>query len=139
MSESVVQQDALIAAVQINEPTVPCLLFVGETAISEADIAREMCNAIPLLHQDNHAPVWRAHWMVRNCQSECERLNIAAEAVPQDNESVRRNVYSCFVEREDCRTPACRMKIAFVTEQNRERFHSPNYRRETYFVERSTR
>jgi len=65
---------------------------------------------------------------------ECERLNIAAEAVPQDNESLEETCIRVLLERKIAvRSPSDEDCLRYF-EQNRERFHSPNYRRAKHIL-----
>ena len=104
----------------------PCVLFVADTAISEADIAREM-----QFHRAMNPELSRAHaaraLVVRELlRREIERLGLDDEVQPVGNEPAEEAQIRVLLEREvENRVPSeddCRRYF----EQNPERFRSPD-------------
>lgn len=125
-----------IDAVQIEEALqeekrslgqpAPCLLFVGETAISEAEIAREMQHHPASAPEQSRADAARALMVRELLRLESERLNLAAGIVLQENESQEEACIRVLLERE-IKTQAPAQDDCFrYFEQNRERFRTPD-------------
>ncbi len=104
----------------------PCMLYVGDTAISEADIAREMQHHRAGKPETSRAAAARALVVRELLRREIERLGLAAEAATVGQESVEEAGIRLLLERElidraptgeDCRR---------YYEQNRDRFRSPD-------------
>ena len=104
----------------------PCLLFVADTAISEADIAREMQFHRAAKPEQSRAAAARALVVRELLRLEVERLGLGHEAQPVGNEQAEEACIRALLEREvECRVPAeddCRRYF----EQNRARFHAPD-------------
>lgn len=102
----------------------PCLLYVGDTAISEADIAREMQFHRALKPEQSRADAARALVVRELLRLEIEHQGIAA--TPQGNETAEEAGIRTLLEREiEDRVPdedACRRYY----EQNRASFRSPD-------------
>lgn len=107
----------------------PCLLFVGDTAISEADIAREMQFHRATRPERSRADAARALVVRELLRREVERLGLEAEAQPVGSESAEEAQIRLLLEREiDDRVPDeqdCRRYF----EQNAEHFRSPDLMR----------
>ncbi|MEZ5494309.1 MAG: peptidylprolyl isomerase [Pseudomonadales bacterium] len=128
-------QDQRIIAVQIEEAErslgqpAPCLLFVGETAISEAEIAREMQFHPASKPEHSRTEAARALMVRELLRLECERLHIDVDTELQNNETeeearirvlLERDIQSSTPTQEDCRR---------YFEQNRARFCAPDQMR----------
>ncbi len=104
----------------------PCVLHVGDTAISEADIAREMQHHRAAQPEASRAAAARALVVRELLRREVERLGLAAEVATVGNESPEEAGIRLLLEREIVdRTPTeddCRRYY----EHNRERFRSPD-------------
>lgn len=104
----------------------PCLLFVGDSAISEADIAREMQFHRAMRPEQSRADAARALVVRELLRREIERLGLEAEAQPVGSESAEEAQIRVLLEREiEDRVPDeqdCRRYF----EQNIERFRSPD-------------
>lgn len=104
----------------------PCLLFVGDTAISEADIAREMQFHRAMRPEQSRADAARALVVRELLRLEIEQLGLANEVQPVGGESAEEAQIRVLLEREiDARLPDeedCRRYF----EQNIERFRSPD-------------
>ncbi len=104
----------------------PCLLFVGDTAISEADIAREMQFHRALKPEQSRAEAARALVVRELLRQEIEHQGIAANSSPQGNETAEEASIRTLLEREiEDRVPDeddCRRYY----EQNRASFRSPD-------------
>jgi peptidyl-prolyl cis-trans isomerase C len=104
----------------------PCYLFVADTAISEADIAREMQFHRAMKPEVSRAEAARALVVRELLRREVERLNLAASIEPQHGETEEEASIRVLIEREvEHRSPdegACRRYY----EQNPERFHAPD-------------
>ena len=104
----------------------PCLLFVADTAISEADIAREMQFHRSMKPEQSRAAAARALVVRELLRREVQRLGLDHEVQPMGNEPIEEARIRALLEREvENRVPTeddCRRYY----EQNRERFHSPD-------------
>jgi peptidyl-prolyl cis-trans isomerase C len=104
----------------------PCLLFVGDTAISEAEIAREMQHHRTAKPEASRAAAARALVVRELLRREIERLGLAEELAAGGQESPEEAGIRLLLEREIVdRTPTeddCRRYY----EQNRDRFRSPD-------------
>lgn len=104
----------------------PCVLFVADTAISEADIAREMQFHRAMKPELSRAHAARALVVRELLRREVERLGLADEAQPTGNEPAEEAHIRVLLEREvENRVPSeedCRRYF----EQNPERFRSPD-------------
>ncbi len=126
-----------IDAVQIEEALqeekrsfgqpAPCLLFVGETAISEADIAREMQFHSALTPAQSRTEAARALMVRELLRLECERLQIAESVERQNDESLEEACIRELLEREVVEHAApTETDCLRYFEQNRERFRAPD-------------
>lgn len=124
-----------IDAVQIEEALqeekrsfgqpAPCLLFVGDTAISEADIAREMQFHPASTPAQSRREAARALMVRELLRLECERLNLAVDIALQENESQEEACIRVLLEREiKTQSPSDDDCLRYF-EQNRERFCAP--------------
>ncbi|HET9049164.1 MAG TPA: peptidylprolyl isomerase [Chiayiivirga sp.] len=104
----------------------PCYLYVGETAISESEIAREMQHHRALKPEVSRAEAARALVVRELLRCEIERLGLRQSVQPQSGETTEEACIRVLLEGEiEHRVPdegACRRYF----EQNPERFHSPN-------------
>jgi len=103
----------------------PCLLFVGDTAISEADIAREMQHHRAGKPEVSRAAAARALVVRELLRREIERLGLAAEVAAVGLESPEEAGIRLLLEREIVdRRPTDDDCLRYY-EQNRDRFRSP--------------
>jgi peptidyl-prolyl cis-trans isomerase C len=113
------------AARTLGQPA-PCYLFVGETGITEADIAQEMQHHRTSRPEQSRADAARALVVRELLRREVERLGLAAQVLPNGRESAEEGSIRVLLEREvEQRVPSdddCRRYY----EQNRERFRSPD-------------
>lgn len=104
----------------------PCLLFVADTAISEADIAREMQHHRAMKPEQSRAAAARALVVRELLRREVGRLGLDDEVQPSGAEPVEEARIRVLLEREvENRVPSeedCRRYF----EQNPERFRSPD-------------
>lgn len=104
----------------------PCLLFVGDTAISEAEIAREMQFHRAFKPEHSRANAARALVVRELLRREVERLGLDDIARPIGNETREEARIRVLLEREvENRVPTeddCRRYF----EQNPGRFHAPD-------------
>lgn len=104
----------------------PCLLFVADTAISEADIAREMQFHRAMEAAQSRAAAARALVVRELLRREVSRLGLEQEVEPVGAETPEEARIRILLEREvENRVPTvedCRRYFA----QNRDRFHSPD-------------
>lgn len=104
----------------------PCLLFVADTAISEAEIAREMQHHRAMKPEQSRADAARALVVRELLRREAERLGLEASAEPVGRETTEEAAIRTLLEHEvEQRVPNeddCRRYF----EQNRERFRSPD-------------
>lgn len=104
----------------------PCLLFVGDTAISEADIAREMQHHRAAKPEVSRAGAARALVVRELLRREIARLGLTPDLAAAAHESPEEAGIRLLLEREIAdRRPTdddCRRYY----EQNRERFRSPD-------------
>ena len=102
----------------------PCLLFVGDTPISEAEIAQEMQHHRAARPEESRAAAARALVVRELLRREIDRLGLAAGADPVGRETAEEAGIRVLLERELVdRVPTaddCRRYF----EQNRERFRS---------------
>ncbi|MCB1559847.1 MAG: peptidylprolyl isomerase [Xanthomonadales bacterium] len=104
----------------------PCTLFVGETPISEAEIAREMQHHRSMKPEQSRADAARALVVRELLRRESERLGVPAEVTPMERETEEEAAIRAILENElEDRVPTeddCRRYF----EQNQERFRSPD-------------
>lgn len=104
----------------------PCVLFVADTPISEADIAREMQHHRAGRPEESRAAAARALVVRELLRREIARLGLATEARAIDEESAEEAAIRLLLEREIAdRVPTeddCRRYF----ERNSERFRSPD-------------
>lgn len=104
----------------------PCVLFVGDTPISEADIAREMQHHRAARPEESRAAAARALVVRELLRREIERLGLAVDGHAAGQESAEEAGIRLLLERElTDRIPTvedCRRYF----EGNRERFRSPD-------------
>ena len=106
--------------------SAPCLLYVADTAISEADIAHEMQHHRAIKPERSRADAARALVVRELLRREVERLGLGDEAEALGRETMEEASIRVLLEREiEDRVPSqddCRRYY----EQNRERFHAPD-------------
>lgn len=104
----------------------PAFLFVGDTAISEADIAREMQFHRAMKPEQSRADAARALVVRELLQREIQRLGLESELGGVSGEAMEEACIRLLLEREvENRVPSeddCRRYF----EQNPERFHAPD-------------
>lgn len=104
----------------------PCLLYVADTAISEAEIAREMQFHRAAKPEQSRAAAARALVVRELLRREVERLGLGGEIQPVANEPSEEAGIRVLLEREvGGRVPTgddCRRYF----DQNRSRFHAPD-------------
>lgn len=104
----------------------PCALFVGETPISEAQIAQEMQHHRAMKPEQSRADAARALVVRELLRLESVRLGLAGTAAPigreTDEEAAIRSLLESQLER---RVPSEDDCLRYY-EQNRARFHSPD-------------
>lgn len=104
----------------------PCLLFVADTAISEADIAREMQFHRAMKPEQSRAAAARALVVRELLRREVTRLGLDGEVQPLGNEPVEEASIRVLLEREvENRVPTEEDCLSYF-EQNPERFRSPD-------------
>lgn len=104
----------------------PCTLFVGETPISEADIAREMQFHRAMRPEQSRAEAARALVVRELLRQEIVRLGLEEEVPRIGNESAEEAQIRTLLEQEiPERTPTETDCLRYF-EHNRERFHSPD-------------
>lgn len=110
----------------------PCHLFVGDTAISEADIAREMQHHRAAKPEVSRAAAARALVVRELLRREIERLGLAADAArtadgaAADHESPEEAGIRLLLEREIADRAPGEEDCRRYYEQNRDRFRSPD-------------
>lgn len=104
----------------------PCYLFVGNTPISEAEIAQEMQHHRAVTPEQSRAGAARALVVRELLRQEVQRLGLAGQIQPSGPETEEEASIRVLLEREiEDRVPSeddCRRYYA----QNRERFHAPD-------------
>ncbi len=104
----------------------PAFLFVGDTAISEAEIAREMQFHRAMTPEKSRADAARALVVRELLRREVTRLGLEAAAQANGGEAIEEACIRALLEREvEDRVPSeddCRRYF----EQNPERFHAPD-------------
>lgn len=104
----------------------PCYLFVGNTPISEAEIAQEMQHHRAVTPEQSRAGAARALVVRELLRQEVQRLGLAGQIQPGGLETEEEASIRVLLEREiEDRVPSeddCRRYYA----QNRERFHAPD-------------
>lgn len=104
----------------------PCYLFVGNTPISEAEIAQEMQHHRALTPEQSRAGAARALVVRELLRQEVQRLGLAGQIQPSGPETEEEASIRVLLEREiEDRVPSeddCRRYYA----QNRERFRAPD-------------
>lgn len=104
----------------------PCYLFVGNTPISEAEIAQEMQHHRAVTPEQSRAGAARALVVRELLRQEVQRLGLAGQIQPSGLETEEEASIRVLLEREiEDRVPSeddCRRYYA----QNRERFRAPD-------------
>lgn len=104
----------------------PCYLFVGNTPISEAEIAQEMQHHRAVTPEQSRAGAARALVVRELLRQEVQRLGLAGQIQPSGPETEEEASIRVLLEREiEDRVPSeddCRRYYA----QNRERFRAPD-------------
>ncbi|MDR1076022.1 MAG: peptidyl-prolyl cis-trans isomerase [Xanthomonadaceae bacterium] len=104
----------------------PCYLFVGETAISEADIAREMQHHRAMTPERSRADAARALVVRELLRREIERLGLRETEPPSGRETGEEAGIRLLLEREiEDRTPTEDDCLRYY-QQNRKRFREPD-------------
>lgn len=104
----------------------PSYLFVGETAISEAEIAREMQHHLALKPEQARAAAARALVVRELLRREIVRLDLEAQVQPHPGEALEEACIRVLLEREvEHRVPDEEDCRRYYT-QNPERFHAPD-------------
>ncbi len=104
----------------------PCMLFVADTAISEADIAREMQHHRAPRPERSRADAARALVVRELLRREVERLGLAGTAAPIGRETAEEAAIRGLLERELERRVPTEEDCRRYFEQNRERFRAPD-------------
>lgn len=104
----------------------PCMLYVGDTPISEADIAHEMQHHRAIKPERSRADAARALVVRELLRREIERLGLTASAVPVGRETDEEAAIRTLLEREVERRVPSEDDCLRYFEQNRERFRSPD-------------
>lgn len=104
----------------------PCLLYVADTPISEADIAREMQYHRALKPERSRADAARALVVRELLRREVDRLQLAGTAEPVGRETLEEAAIRVLLEREVERREPDEGDCMRYFEQNRERFRSPD-------------
>lgn len=104
----------------------PCVLHVGDTPIDEAAIAREMQHHRAARPEESRAAAARALVVRELLRREIERLGLAAEAVPQGQESAEEAAIQLLLERELADRVPSEADCRRYFEQNTARFRSPD-------------
>lgn len=104
----------------------PAFLFVGDTAISEADIAREMQFHRAMKPEQSRAAAARALVVRELLQREIAQLHLQDDVQPNPGEAQEEACIRVLLEREvENRTPSDDDCLRYY-EQNPERFHAPD-------------
>lgn len=104
----------------------PAFLFVGDTAISEAEIAREMQFHRAMKPEQSRADAARALVVRELLQREIKRLGLESEIGESSGEAMEEACIRLLLEREvENRTPTIEDCQRYF-EQNPERFHAPD-------------
>ena len=104
----------------------PCALYVGDTPISEAQIAQEMQHHRAMKPQQSRADAARALVVRELLRLESARLGLLEAAAPIDRETDEEAAIRTLLESElEPRVPTDEDCIRYY-EQNRERFHAPD-------------
>jgi peptidyl-prolyl cis-trans isomerase C len=104
----------------------PCHLFVGDTPIDEAAIAREMQHHRATHPRQSRAAAARALVVRELLRLEAGRLHIAGDATPAGDETAEEARIGTLLERE-ITTPAPNREACLrYYEQNRARLHQPH-------------
>lgn len=104
----------------------PCLLFVADTAISEAEIAREMQFHRAMKPEQSRAAAARALVVRELLRREVERLSLDDQVQPIGNEPIEEVHIRLLLEQEvENRIPSEDDCVRYF-EQNLERFRSPD-------------
>ncbi len=107
-------------------PLTSAHLFVGETAITDSDIAREMqCHPAPT-PQQSWAAAARALVVRELLRREVERLGLATQACPIGSESTEEACIRRLMEREVADRKPDEDDCRRYYERNRNRFRSPD-------------
>lgn len=104
----------------------PCLLFVGDTAISEAEIAREMQFHRAMRPELSRAAAARALVVRELLRRECERLGLAAQLPADARESAEEAMVGLLLESEVEQRVPDEADCARYFAQNPERFRLPD-------------
>ena len=104
----------------------PCALYVGDTPISEAQIAQEMQHHRAMKPARSRADAARALVVRELLRREIEQLGLAETAVPMGRESDEEAAIRTLLESQlEPKVPTVDDCIRYF-EQNRPRFHSPD-------------
>jgi peptidyl-prolyl cis-trans isomerase C len=104
----------------------PCALYVGDTAISEAQIAQEMQHHRAMKPERSRADAARALVVRELLRREIERLDLAETAAPIGRESEEEAAICTLLESQlEPRVPTEDDCIRYY-QQNEARFHSPD-------------
>lgn len=104
----------------------PCALFVGDTPITEAQIAQEMQHHRAMKPERSRADAARALVVRELLRREIEQMGLAAAAAPIGRESDEEAAIRTLLESQlESRVPSQDDCIRYY-EQNRARFHSPD-------------
>ncbi len=104
----------------------PCMLYVADTPISEADIAHEMQHHRAMKPEQSRADAARALVVRELLRREAERLDLATSAEPVGRETGEEAAIRTLLEREVERRIPTEDDCLRYYEQNRERFRSPD-------------
>ncbi|MBV6418404.1 MAG: Chaperone SurA [Steroidobacteraceae bacterium] len=104
----------------------PCVLFVGDTPIDEAAIAREMQHHRAPRPAESRAAAARALVVRELLRREVERLGLDAQVTPQGQEADEEAGIRLLIERELADRAPTENDCRRYYEQNPERFRSPD-------------
>jgi peptidyl-prolyl cis-trans isomerase C len=112
----------------------PCMLFVADTAISEADIAREMQHHRALKPERSRADAARALVVRELLRREVERLALAESATPIGRETREEAAIRTLLELQVERRVPTEEDCLRYFEQNRDRFRAPDRIRASHIL-----
>lgn len=124
LDDRLLKDDKVAEARSLGQPA-PVHLFVADTAISEADIAREMQYHPAGMPEQSRADAARALVVRELLRRECDRLGLLAASPGADRESAEEAAIACLLEREIERKTPDEAICRHYYEQNQVRFHTP--------------
>ncbi len=125
LDDRLLKDDESGEARSLGQPA-PVHLFVGDTPISEADIAREMQYHPADMPEQSRADAARALVVRELLRRECDRLGLLAALPGSDQESAEEAAIARLLEQEIERKAPGEADCQRYFEQNRGRFHRPD-------------